>query len=349
MVRIFKIILLCFFTIMMVWGCAIKESPNDNIFDKLTRNDSAIHIMNNTIGNFGDSKLVVFENEVYVIASLSGTLQIRKFDSSDSLFKLTSPKISSSWLAVIRDNNSILCITASGNDKSLRLYRIDIPTLNAELLSVVESKDQLLIDPTLIKVDDSYYITYTQIDGNVNNSDTTRQNGHYEVVLMKSQDLINWEKISSIVAANTNIEDGSIYYSTERKKFLFLYEEEIFDKKNSSLKIKQSVDQGKTWGDEVVLLSAEADQEPAGMFLQNHKWYLLYSSDIDSIGMSYYGAKGFTSTFNEFDFKPDLANVDIRLDSSIVLYDVKLFNNKLYFLAVKLNKSKKQLIQYLFE
>ena len=42
--------------------------------------------------------------------------------------------------------------------------------------------------------------------------------------------------------AHTNIEDGFLYFEAEENSLFFLYEEEIFDKKKSALKIKKSSD-----------------------------------------------------------------------------------------------------------
>ena len=331
------------FFLVVLYGCSTSKDCcsiyDDNLFAGLLESSDSIRIVNEIKGNFGDSKLVKINNKAYVIATLSGQLQVAEFDSSDSDFLLTNPSISSNWLATINDGNNILCVTASFKNKSLRLYRINIQTLKADLLAIVEEKELLMIDPTLIKVDSSYFITYTQIEGNINNSDTSKLNGHYKVVLMESKDLKNWDIVSHIVDEDANIEDGSIYYNNKSEKFYFMYEEEIFDKMNSFIKFKKSTDRGKTWSDPIQLLSAEADQEPAGMFFERNELFLLYSSDIEDVGSSYYGAKGFISSFSIFDFKPIRTNVNIKLDKSIVLYDVMKMNNNIYFLAERVNLS----------
>ena len=175
-----------------------------------------------TIGNFGDCKLFDFQNEVYVAANLDSELSLRKINDSSSSFKLTNPIVSSSWLDVIEDKGSILCVTASFKDKSLRLYKIDMQSLNVNLsTTILQYDEQLLIDPTIIKVEDKYLITYTQIRGNINNGDTLKPNGHYEVVLVESNDLINWKEVSTIVSEDTNIEDGFIYFDGEQNSLFF--------------------------------------------------------------------------------------------------------------------------------
>ncbi len=292
-----------------------------------------------TIGNFGDCKLIDFQNEVYIVANLDSELNIRKINDSNSSFKSTNPIVSSSWLDVIEDKGSILCVTASFEDKSLRLYKIDMQSLNVNLIAtVLQFNEQLLIDPTLIKVEDKYLITYTQIKGNINNGDTLKPNGHYEVVLVESNNLINWKEVSSIVSEDTNIEDGFLYFEAEENSLFFLYEEEVFDKKKSAIKIKKSTDRGVNWDEPITLLSATADQEPAAIFKCNENNYLFYSSDLDNPGASYYGAKGYVSSFNNSNYTPDQIDISLKLDYGIILYDVMLNNNKMHFLAKKMIK-----------
>jgi hypothetical protein len=303
------------------------------------------------IGNFGDCKLIDFQNEVYIVANLDSELSIKNINDSSSSFKVTNPIVSSSWLDVIEDKGSILCVTASFKDKSLRLYKIDMQPLNVNLLSTVHQYDeQLLIDPTILKVEDKYLITYTQIKGNINNGDTTKQNGHYEVVLVESNDLINWKEVSSIVSENTNIEDGFLYAEGEQNSLFFLYEEEVFDKKNSALKIKKSTDGGANWEEPITLLSATADQEPAAIFKCSEKNYLFYSSDLDNLGASYWGSKGYVSSFSDSNFTLDQIDISLKLDYGIILYDVMLNNNKMHFLAQKMIKDETNvLVHYTFE
>ena len=321
------------------------------LYSNTIENTYTVDEISENIGDFGDSKLVVFENEVYIISTLTNILHIKKINDFNSSFKSTSPNIQSNWLAVIEDKGSILCITASFSDRSLRLYKIDMQSLNVNLLGVVHQYDgELLIDPTFVKVDDTYLITYTKINGNINNGDITKPNGHYEVILLESNDLISWKEVSSIVNEDTNIEDGFLYFDRENNSLFFLYEEEVYDKKNSSIKIKKSIDRGENWGESIILLSASADQEPAAIFYCNEQNYLFYSSDLDNKGASYYGAKGYVSSFNNLNFTPEQVNISLRLDTGIILYDVILNNNKLYFLANRLNADNSNvLVHYTFK
>ena len=317
------------------------------IFSKAMDSTYIVGEKRETIGNFGDCKLIDFQNEVYIIANLDSELSVKKAKDASASFQVTHPIVSSSWLDVIEDNGSLLCVTASFKDKSLRLYKIDMQSLNVRLLStVLQYDEQLLIDPTLLKVEDKYLITYTQIKGNINNGDTLKPNGHYEVVLVESNDLINWKEVSSIVSEDTNIEDGFLYFDAEKNSLFFLYEEEVFDKKKSAIKIKKSTDGGVHWDEPITLLNATADQEPAAIFKCNEKNYLFYSSDLDNPGASYYGAKGYVSSFNNSIYKPDQINIRLKLNDGIILYDVMLNNNKMHFLAKKMKKDNTNILVY---
>lgn len=314
-----------------------KKVEKSCVFSKAIDSTYTVGEKSEIIGNFGDCKLIDFKNEVYIIANLDSELSVRKINDSSSSFKVTNPIVSSSWLDVIEDNGSILCVTASFEDKSLRLYNIDMQSLNVNLLAtVLQYDEQLLIDPTLLKVEDKYFITYTQIKGNINNSNTLKPNGHYEVILLESNDLINWNTISSIVSEDTNIEDGFLYFEAAENSLFFLYEEEVFDKKESAIKIKKSTDGGGNWDEPTTLLKATADQEPAAIFKCNEKNYLFYSSDLDNPGASYYGAKGYVSSFSNLNYTPDQIDISLKLDNGIILYDVMLNNNKMHFLAKKM-------------
>jgi len=218
------------------------------------------------------------------------------------------------------------------------------------ITTVLQYDDQLLIDPTLLKVEDKYLITYTQIKGNINNGDTLKPNGHYEVILLESNDLIHWKEVSSIVSEATNIEDGFLYFDGEKNSLFFLFEEEVFDKKKSSIKIKKSTNRGVNWDESITLLNAIADQEPAAIFKCNEKNYLFYSSDLDDLGASYYGAKSYISSFSNSNYTPDQINISLKLDYGVLLYDVMLNNNKMHFLAKKMRKDDTNtLVHYTFE
>jgi len=328
-----------------------KKVEKSCAFSKAIDSTYIVGEKSETIGNFGDCKLIDFQNEVYIVANLNNELNVRKINDSSSSFKVTNPIVSSSWLDVIEDKGSILCVTASIEDKSLRLYKIDPQSLNVSLLStVLQYDEQLLIDPTILKVEDKYLITYTQIKGNINNGDTLKQNGHYEVVLVESNDLINWKEVSSIVSEDTNIEDGFLYFEAEENSLFFLYEEEVFDYKKSAIKIKKSTDRGVNWDEPITLLNAIADQEPAAIFKCNEKNYLFYSSDLDDHGASYYGAKGYVSSFSNSNYTPDQINVSLKLDYGVLLFDVMLNNNKMHFLAKKMRKDDTSaIVHYTFE
>jgi len=343
------------FYLILFAGIIISSCKNNNstevekpcVFSKVMDSTYVVGEKTEIIGNFGDCKLIDFQNEVYIVANLDSELSIKNINDSSAEFKVTNPIVSSSWLDVIEDKGSLLCVTASFEDKSLRLYKIDMQSLNVNLIAtVLQFDEQLLIDPTLVKVKDKYLITYTQIKGNINNGDALKTNGHYEVILLESNDLINWKEVSSIVSEATNIEDGFLYFEPEENSLFFLYEEEILDKKKSAIKIKKSINRGLKWDEPITLLNTIADQEPAAIFKCNEKNYLFYSSDLDNLGESYYGAKGYVSSFNDSNYAPDQTNISLKLDYGIILFDVMLNNNEMHLLAKKMRKDDTSALVY---
>jgi hypothetical protein len=130
------------------------------IFSKVIDSTYIVGEKSETIGNFGDCKLIDFQNEVYIMANLDSELSIKKAKDASDSFKVTNPIVSSSWLDVIEDKVPILYVTASFEDKSLRLYKIDMQSLRVNFIStVLQYDEQLLIDPTILKVADKYFIT----------------------------------------------------------------------------------------------------------------------------------------------------------------------------------------------
>jgi hypothetical protein len=164
--------------------------------------------------------------------------------------------------------------------------------------------------------------------------------------LVESNYLIHWKAVFSIVSEETNIEDGFFYFEATDNSLCFLYEEEVFDKKNSAIKIKKSTDGCANWNEPTIFLNATADQEPTAIFKCNEKNYLFYSSDLDSSGASYYGAKGYVSLYSCSNYTLDKIDNSIKLDYGKLLYDVTLSNNKMHFLAKKMKKDEINILVY---
>lgn len=91
------------------------------------------------------------------------------------------------WIDILPEEN--LVVHASAN-KKVFITSLDDDQKIISSESILE-EDILRIDPTIFKIEDTYFITLTKIIGNVNNADKTVKNGTYTVELYSSKDLHN--------------------------------------------------------------------------------------------------------------------------------------------------------------
>lgn len=197
--------------------------------------------------------------------------------------------------------------------------------------NVIIKSDNLMIDPTITKVNNEYYITFTEIIGTINNADVNVENGEYIARFYKSHDLQNWSYVSDIIDVRHNVEDVDFFQNYN--DIYVVYELEEIDKGKSSVMVKKSSDQGVTWGEPVELLSCDSDHEPASIKMVDDKYYLYYSCDKDNIGMSYMGAKAYYAVYDQsFCCIEKDCDIITETKQGILLYDVTEINDKNYFL-----------------
>ncbi|GAG05869.1 unnamed protein product [marine sediment metagenome] len=242
-------------------------------------------------------------------------------------------------------NGNIIVIASSGIDKRIRIYKIDPLQMSWELLSVLGNAEMLKIDPAIEKVKDKWFITITSIEGTANNPDPNMENGTYNVEIYSSGNLIDWERLSTIISRKSNIEDSRLYYSNRLNKFLFLFEQEDYDKGPSSLKMIESGDMGETWTNEQFVLKAIADSEPAGMFEIGGSLYVFFSSDIDNPGKSYEGGNAFY-LYSKNGLNSWSSINKVELGDSILLIDVIMAGNKMYFAAFRNYLTSRQMMLF---
>lgn len=269
----------------------------------------------------GDAKLL---SNKYVMTNKDGLLII---DSNGSIVKQYT-NIYMNWLDICEEEKMIVY----GNfNKEIGICRYND---NYEILSndiILNIQEDLGIDPAVCKAGSLYYMTVTHITGTINNADVNTENGLYEVILYSSSDLKNWSKVSSVIKVNQNIEDIDLNYFDN--SLYLTYEKEQCDKGKSSINLLISNDNGKTWGDNVVLIEENADNEPASFFQAENGYYLYYSSDIEQPGSTYEGAKVYVQKYDK-NFKAENEPIKIPLQNSDgnLLYDVKIQNELLYLL-----------------
>ncbi len=236
------------------------------------------------------------------------------------------------WLSVYEPENLVV---AASWKKELRLVALndDWTVKRNEIIPVPRKADTLMIDPTLIKVKRTYILTWVEIDGSINNGDAQAQNGIYTVKCMKSKNLSDWKAAPDILSYQKNIEDADMIF--KNKTLYYFFEKEEYDKGPSSINVMMSKDYGRSWHSETELLAPVADHELASIEAKKNRFVLYYSSDADSPGTSYTGAKIYQASFAR-DFKrKDNRRVDIGEDKGILLYDTKKAADGRYYLYAR--------------
>ncbi len=238
--------------------------------------------------------------------------------------------IRTNWIAGIDEENVLVY---GNNAGQIGLVRFDKDN-NVACHDIICHCRNLLIDPAITASDDGYYMTVTEIKGNVNNDDPSKENGDYILHLFASKDLQKWEHVSDVVREHHNIEDVDII--AEDKCLCCVYEKEVIDKGLSSVCLKKSVDRGRTWSDEKVLLQADADQEPACFEKEDGGYSLLYSSDLEAPGRSYMGARAYQALFDgDFNVKKPGQMLHTCTKEGILLYDRARIGGKNYILYAR--------------
>lgn len=322
--------------IPILFGCSQNNSNHHNLQKSELAKVQAIQenqtlFISKHLWN-GDAK---FFND-YIITNVNGRLII--LNNKGHIEKSYSD-IHANWLDTIEQENLIVC---SSSDNKTNMIRLDS---NLNLLSKTEifSSDTLNVDPSIIKVKNTYYLTLTTIKGTVNNADKSKKNGTYTVKLYKSTDSIHWTFVTNIVSYPNNIEDVILYY--HNKIMYLVFEKETYDKGKSSILIIQSNDYGATWNSEKQLVPSSSDNEPAHFTITEQGPQLYYSSDIKHPGKSYEGASIYVNNYN-FSMKKILSHRKPKMNHNPgnLLYDIHRKKGKLYYLFTQKYMTESNLI-----
>lgn len=266
----------------------------------------------------------------YIIAGVGGNLSI--LDLNLNTIK-TLPEIKVRWVNCIENERIIIY---SNSEKQIGIAKLD-DGFNLLSNEIILTRDNRPIDPTIIHINDYYYITFTEIIGKINNSDKDGENGEYKLYFYRSKNLSEWEEVSVILDNFNNTEDVDIMYIDNH--FVVTYEFEDYDKGCSALMVTTSKDsEGKDWNEPKSLIPSDADHEMACIFDEGNSFTLWYSSDKDDVGKSYMAGKIYYAKFTK-DFelisKDNLVEADYNTVGGVRLYEVKKLKNKLHFLYAK--------------
>ena len=258
----------------------------------------------------GDAK---FLSEKMIMGGENGNLFF--YDLSNGEKKDTA--IRSNWSANLPEEN---VIAFSNNDSETGICKLD-DKQGVVWCEIIFSKDcDLRIDPAIVKIGDTYYLTSTRINGEINRADASKENGIYTLSIYSSKDLKKWTYISDIVKEKNNIED--IDLMNDDGKLRVTFERETVDKGASAIVTMLSEDGGKSWKDAVTLVNDGSDNEPATLNKTDSEYRLFYSSDAKQKGKSYEGANAYMATFDQ-NLKPVKTEMlTTNPESGILLYDV---------------------------
>lgn len=236
--------------------------------------------------------------------------------------------LKASWMYVYSQEGLVVY---SNHDNETHLLRLDE---NMDIISdeVILTSELLAIDPTICKVEDTYLVTHTTIEGTINNPDPDGDNGVYSLELFASKDLKSWNHLTTITSQKQDIEDIDMLY--HENTLYCIYEKENYDKGPSKICIRYSEDSGIDWSEEQVLIDNGGDNEFSCILPEYDGWRLYYSSDKANPGTSYNGASAYSAYFDaEFKHIPELdEKVDMKDNFGIRLYEVKQIEDRLYLM-----------------
>ncbi len=306
----------------------ILLNPNAILNKTLSRENLDIRSSQIIFKNYmsGDAKFI---SDNAIITSKTGYLHLINVDTK----KDTQLDIKSNWVDCIKTNHNAAekIIAYSNSDGQTGICKIDKHNKVTFKKIVLENTSSLHIDPSLLYDDGMYYLTSTNIVGNVNNSNPNVENGLYTVELYKSSDLSNWQFLSNVVSYKSNIEDVELYKQDGVLRLIF--EKEQYDKGKSSLRMINSYDNGVSWKEEKELIPFNADNEVATFLNKDGTYWMFYSSDIENPTMSYTGAKAYITKFDKYFNQISTKKIDTDLASqNILLYEADVNNNEVRLL-----------------
>ena len=300
-------------TASVLFGCARQKPVEQKIEDKI------FFQLGDGAGN-ADAKL--FGERVLYIRDGSPLLL-----NENGKIVQDYPEIRAQWTAVLPGES---VFAYSNPHREVGIAAIDD---SGKLISnsIILTAELLPIDPALCKTEDGYFLSYTNIDGNVNNADPAKENGRYTIRLLYSKDLKNWEALPDILSERRNLEDPDIFRIDDT--LCVLAERETVDRGKSEIILMTSDDGGKHFSDPHILLRGDADQEPASIAPSEDGFTLFYSSDKANPGSSYDGMQALYATFDKsFQLKTKDIPIPTAEEDGILLYDAAVREDRLRIL-----------------
>jgi hypothetical protein len=283
-------------------------------------------------GSFGDGKFVQFEGRNFFLTTRDGRLEVVSLE--ERTIEMTG--ISIDWFASATGPQGALILGSSELDRRLRLYKFDNTNPNGiQSIGGVLNSDALKIDPALSysPKSDTWYATFTTVEGTVNRRDESQSNGRYTLNFISSRDLSHWTDPLPLLQLESNIEDARMVVLPDTGELLIVVEVETRDQGESWLRMIRGNPAAMNRASSELLRQNRGDNEPAALIPLKDKFALFYSSDYHNPGASYEGAEGFVQLLSLRDLVMEPSVRLPGLPTGILLLDVAHLSEKNVLLA----------------
>ncbi len=285
-------------------GFDIKNDISSKLFEKYSVSCDSYSELHSGDAKFFGENIITSIGGIFTV--ISGEGDIRKY-----------PDIHTNWVDCVADEGIVIYANFS---KQVGMLRFD-DEMNLVEHKILMENNHLYIDPAIVKVDHFYYMTFTEIIGNVNNANAADANGEYILHLYKTENFDSLFFVRELADDVHNIEDVELFY--DGTELHAVYEYEMVDKSDSAIILQNFDKNGMNKGKKVELLQPDCDHEPAAMVPFAGGYQLYYSCDKEEHGASYMGANAYYAIYNrDFELVSKDHKINTKTDKGILFYDV---------------------------
>jgi hypothetical protein len=275
-------------------------------------------------GPYGDGKFIQLADHLYYLTQRDNELRILEFGVGCILISNRPLGISATWVSAEVQDQKIVIAVASFREPQVRIYRLNPVSLHTELLHSITPQAPLAIDPALSRYHNTWYLTFTEILGNINNRDPQKENGQYTIRITQSPDAKSWQTTRELLSRKKNLEDPRL---VNQGTLNLIFEEETIDQGSSVLKRLRDVTVPAPI--EEILLDNGADNEPAATVKLKGQDLLMYSSDQEAPRASYQGGKIYALALDSY--KSNRSPPLFSADKGVLLVDAIVRDDSILF------------------
>ena len=197
-------------------GFDIKNDISSKLFEKYSVSCDSYSELHSGDAKFFGENIITSIGGIFTV--ISGEGDIRKY-----------PDIHTNWVDCVADEGIVIYANFS---KQVGMLRFD-DEMNLVEHKILMENNHLYIDPAIVKVDHFYYMTFTEIIGNVNNANAADANGEYILHLYKTENFDSLFFVRELADDVHNIEDVELFY--DGTELHAVYEYEMVDKSDSAI------------------------------------------------------------------------------------------------------------------